>query len=75
MDYKTNLQEVLQKSDSERVLYNVIKESGPDHDKIFYVEVVWKSMILGTGIGKSKKQAEQKAAKAALVKINDHRKI
>ena len=74
-DYKTNLQEVLQKYDSERVLYNVIRESGPDHDKIFYVEVVWKDMILGTGIGKSKKQAEQKAAKVALVKIKGQRKI
>jgi ribonuclease-3 len=71
-DYKTTLQEVVQKSDSERVLYNVIKESGPDHDKIFHVEVVWKNKILGTGIGKSKKQAEQKAAKAALVKIKGH---
>lgn len=74
-DYKTNLQEVLQKYDSERVLYNVIRESGPDHDKIFYVDVVWKDMILGTGIGKSKKQAEQKAAKVALVKIKGQRKI
>lgn len=68
-DYKTNLQEVLQKSDSGRVLYNVTKESGPDHDKVFYVDVVWKNKVLGTGVGKSKKQAEQKAAKAALEKI------
>ncbi len=68
-DYKTNLQEVLQKTDSSRVLYKVIKETGPDHDKVFYVEAVWKDEILGTGVGKSKKQAEQQAAKAALEKI------
>lgn len=74
-DYKTNLQEILQKFDSERVLYNVIKESGPDHDKVFYVEVVWKNRVLGTGTGKSKKQAEQKAAKAAMIKMKGQRKI
>jgi len=74
-DYKTNLQEVLQKSDSGRLFYKVIKETGPDHDKVFYVDVVWKNKILGTGVGKSKKQAEQKAAKAALDKIKVNRKI
>lgn len=69
IDYKTNLQEFLQKSGGDRVFYNVTKETGPDHDKVFYVNVVWKNEILGTGIGKSKKQAEQNAAKAALEKI------
>ncbi|MGI5859777.1 MAG: putative dsRNA-binding protein, partial [Tepidanaerobacteraceae bacterium] len=74
-DYKTTLQEVVQKSDSEGVFYNVTKESGPDHDKVFQVEVVWKNAVLGIGIGKSKKQAEQKAAQAALLKITGQRKI
>jgi len=74
-DYKTTLQEVVQKSDSEGVFYNVTKESGPDHDKVFQVEVVWKNVVLGIGIGKSKKQAEQKAAQAALLKITGQRKI
>ncbi|NLZ54578.1 MAG: ribonuclease III [Thermoanaerobacteraceae bacterium] len=69
VDYKTNLQEILQRSDSDRVIYNVTKETGPDHDKVFYVDVVWKNKVLGTGVGKSKKRAEQKAAKAALEKI------
>ncbi|MCG1012867.1 ribonuclease III [Tepidanaerobacter sp. GT38] len=68
-DYKTALQEFLQKSDADRVLYRVTKETGPDHDKVFYVDVVWKNEVLGTGVGKSKKQAEQQAAKAALEKI------
>jgi len=70
VDYKTNLQEVLQKLSSDRIIYNVTKEVGPDHDKVFYVNVVWKNEILGTGVGKSKKQAEQMAAKAALEKIS-----
>jgi len=68
-DYKTALQEFLRKSDADRVLYRVTKETGPDHDKVFYVDVVWKNEVLGTGVGKSKKQAEQQAAKAALEKI------
>lgn len=74
-DYKTNLQEILQRTDSDKISYNVIKESGPDHDKVFYVEVVWKNEVLGTGFGKSKKQAEQQAAKEAITKIKDSRKI
>lgn len=69
-DYKTDLQELLQKFGDEKIIYNVISESGPDHDKLFQVEVVWKDKILGKGGGKSKKQAEQMAAKAALDKIN-----
>jgi len=69
IDYKTNLQEVLQKSGSDRIFYNVVKETGPDHDKVFYVNVVWRNEVLGSGTGKSKKQAEQMAAKSALEKI------
>ncbi|NLU10905.1 MAG: ribonuclease III [Tepidanaerobacter acetatoxydans] len=70
-DYKTDLQELLQKFNEDKIIYNVVKESGPDHDKLFYVEVVWKNKVLGTGIGKSKKQAEQNAAKEALYKMNN----
>ncbi|HHX23651.1 MAG: ribonuclease III [Tepidanaerobacteraceae bacterium] len=69
IDYKTELQEVLQKVDNDKILYNVTKESGPDHDKKFFVDVMWKDEILGKGIGTSKKFAEQQAAKAALKKI------
>ncbi len=65
-DYKTTLQEVIQKNPEERLTYVLIAESGPDHDKQFTVEVHLNSNIIGTGVGKSKKRAEQNAAKDAL---------
>ncbi len=65
-DYKTCLQEVIQRNPEERLSYVLIAESGPDHDKRFTVEVHLNSNVLGTGIGKSKKLAEQAAAKEAL---------
>lgn len=65
-DYKTCLQEVIQRNPEERLSYVLIAESGPDHDKSFTVEVHLNSNILGTGVGKSKKLAEQAAAREAL---------
>ncbi len=65
-DYKTQLQEVIQRNPEERLSYVLIGESGPDHDKRFTVEVHLNSNVLGTGEGKSKKLAEQSAAKQAL---------
>ncbi len=65
-DYKTCLQEVIQRNPEERLSYVLIAESGPDHDKRFTVEVHLNSNVLGTGVGKSKKLAEQAAAKEAL---------
>ncbi len=65
-DYKTELQEVIQKNPEERVRYLVVKEEGPDHDKTFTVEVRLNSNVIGTGAGHSKKQAEQRAAHEAL---------
>ena len=65
-DYKTLLQEIIQKNPGERLSYVVIGESGPDHDKVFNVEVHLNSNVIGKGTGKSKKQAEQAAAKEAL---------
>ncbi len=65
-DYKTCLQEVIQRNPEERLSYVLIGESGPDHDKSFTVEVHLNSNVLGTGVGKSKKLAEQSAAKEAL---------
>ncbi|ABR48903.1 Ribonuclease III [Alkaliphilus metalliredigens QYMF] len=70
-DYKTYLQELLQSKHSERITYQVIKESGPDHSKIFDVEVLLGEQLLGHGMGKSKKEAEQRAAKEAVEKIKD----
>lgn len=65
-DYKTQLQEVIQKNPEERVEYVLIDEFGPDHDKRFTVNVMLNSNVIGTGTGKSKKNAEQEAAKRAL---------
>lgn len=65
-DYKTLLQEIIQKNPEERLSYVLVGESGPDHDKRFEVDVMLNSNIIGHGIGKSKKAAEQHAAKEAL---------
>lgn len=65
-DYKTVLQEVIQKNPGEVIEYVLVKESGPDHNKRFEVEVHLNSNVIGKGIGTSKKKAEQLAAKEAL---------
>jgi len=65
-DYKTTLQEIIQQNREEKVEYVLIGESGPDHNKTFEVEVHLNSNVIGKGKGKSKKQAEQLAAKEAL---------
>lgn len=69
VDYKSALQEEVQKNGKCTVTYNVLKEEGPDHAKTFYVEVVINEKVLGNGHGKSKKEAEQKAADEALKKL------
>ncbi len=65
-DYKTKLQEVIQKNPEEKVEYVLTSESGPDHNKVFVVEVHLNSNVIGKGQGTSKKQAEQQAAREAL---------
>ena len=65
-DYKTVLQEELQKNGDVKIEYKIIKESGPDHDKTFEAEVSLNGNILAQGKGKSKKEAEMQAAKKAL---------
>lgn len=65
-DYKTLLQEIIQRNPEERLTYVLVGESGPDHDKRFEVDVLLNSNVIGHGIGKSKKSAEQVAAKEAL---------
>ena len=65
-DYKTTLQEIIQQNKEEKIEYVPIEETGPDHDKTFVIEVHLNSNVIGTGRGKSKKQAEQFAAKEAL---------
>ncbi|MBO5227032.1 MAG: ribonuclease III [Ruminococcus sp.] len=66
-DYKTVLQEIIQKNPEEKVEYVLAGETGPDHDKAFTVNVCLNSNVIGTGTGKSKKSAEQMAAKEALM--------
>ncbi len=65
-DYKTKLQEIVQKNPEEKISYVLTGESGPDHDKHFTVEVHLNSNVVGKGGGRSKKEAEQQAARKAL---------
>lgn len=65
-DYKTMLQEIIQQNPSEKVEYVLTEQSGPDHNKVFVVDVMLNSNVIGKGEGRSKKQAEQMAAKEAL---------
>lgn len=64
-DYKSALQELVQ-TDRKSVTYDVINETGPAHDKTFEVEVIVDGIVYSKGIGKSKKEAEQDAAKKAI---------
>lgn len=67
-DFKSELQEAVQSETREALQYVVVKEEGPSHDKTYTVEVYLDSICLGHGVGKTKKAAEQSAAKAALDK-------
>ena len=64
--YKTILQEIIQQNPEEKLVYKLVGEKGPDHDKRFVVEVLLNSNVIGKGQGRSKKTAEQMAAKEAL---------
>lgn len=70
-DYKTALQEIIQRNPEEAVSYILTGESGPDHDKEFTVEVRLNSNVIGRGTGKNKKRAEQMAAKEALMLMGE----
>ena len=65
-DYKTALQELVQQKKDQVLSYALVGESGPDHDKKFQVEVSLNGKVVGSGIGSSKKRAEQAAAQSAL---------
>ncbi len=67
-DYKSELQEAVQSETREALHYLVIKEEGPSHDKTYTVEVYLDDICLGRGVGKTKKAAEQHAAREALAK-------
>ncbi len=65
-DYKTALQELVQRRKNQVLSYTLTGESGPDHDKQFQVDVLLNGKVVGSGSGRSKKRAEQAAACAAL---------
>lgn len=68
-DSKTILQEMVQAKTDEKICYRLIKEEGPDHNKSFYVEANIGGKVYGTGQGRTKKAAEQKAAYGAILKL------
>ena len=70
LDFKTKLQEFLQKDGEVSIHYELIKHEGPPHRRKFYTNVVIDSNVLGEGCGYSKKEAEQNAAKQALMKLD-----
>ncbi len=65
-DYKTTLQELIQQKKDNTLSYRLAGESGPDHDKQFVVELAINGKVVSTGVGTSKKRAEQDAARQAL---------
>lgn len=69
IDYKTKLQEAFQAEHREAIQYVLVKKSGTDNDPTFTMKAMYTNICLGTGIGHSKKQAEQQAAKDALSKM------
>jgi ribonuclease III len=66
IEYKSKLQELTQSSFKSAPVYQLVSETGPDHDKVFVVEVIVNGKTMGTGTGKSKKIAETEAARLAL---------
>ena len=70
-DFKTELQERCQAQFRSIPRYRLIREKGPDHEKVFEVEIVIQNKVYGQGKGRSKKEAEQKAAEQALKRLQD----
>lgn len=69
-DYKTYLQEEVQRNGDVKLLYRIVSSSGPEHNKTFNVEVELNNKVIGAGSGHRKKEAQQKAAKAALENLH-----
>ena len=70
-DYKTALQELVQRESGQVLSYRLVGESGPDHAKTFSVEVTLNGKSIGRGTGRSKKEAEQMSAKAAIARLSE----
>ena len=73
-DYKTALQELVQRTPGRVLRYRLSGESGPDHAKTFTIDVTLGDEVAGTGSGRSKKEAEQNAARAALARLEKEMK-
>lgn len=71
MDYKSQLQELVQQYKNQSIEYKIVGEKGPSHSKEFVTEVYIKNQKAGSGLGRTKKEAEQRAAKDALDTFND----
>ena len=69
-DYKTELQELVQQKPGHVLQYKAAGESGPDHDKVFMAEVYLDEKLVGSGSGRTKKEAEQAAACRALERLS-----
>lgn len=69
-DYKSELQELAQRKPGQILRYELVEASGPDHAKVFTFHALLNGEPIGTGVGKTKKEAEQMSAKAALEKLN-----
>jgi ribonuclease-3 len=71
LDYKTKLQEILQKNGETSIQYDLLKFEGPPHRRKFFISVTFDGEVHGTGSGYSKKEAEQDAAQTALIKMGN----
>lgn len=71
MDYKSQLQELVQQYKNQQITYSIINEKGPSHDKEFIAQVAINDDIAASGTGRTKKEAEQRAAKNALDAFNN----
>lgn len=69
-DYKTALQELVQRTPGQNITYQLVDEQGPDHARVFVMEVSVGGSPVGQGKGRTKKEAEQFAARAALEKLS-----
>ncbi|MEI4768607.1 ribonuclease III [Psychrobacillus sp. FJAT-51614] len=72
MDYKSQLQEIIQQQNNGTLNYEIVEEKGPAHNRTFVSRVVLNTNELGIGKGRSKKEAEQQAARLAIIALRDH---
>lgn len=71
VDYKTKIQEYVQKSPLRKIEYVLVDESGPDHEKLFVTELYISDELYGTGSGRTKKESEQNAARVGFERISE----